>query len=533
MSLNFFHFKCQAIQKTKYGSRLLFVLLAGFLLAALLTITKYLIAPAVITKNITSTIKKNWSGEVSLKGLKFHYLGRISFDELICLDDKQRKVIHIKDLKAFLPNLLLLQPKVENIQIASSEFDLFGPIKKAPGKPPSLSDIFDLLGQGYLDIKKLEIKNLSLTVHSTEKDQLAFKDFWLDIARYESGYEIKFKNDSKKELEFFSLEGAYDSKTGKSKFEISMDQTIQPEQAAIIAKLFGSDPSYLFEGSLRTEFKLSQPPEETDIVSLDGFVEFDDWNLIFDQNDLIQDFQTKLIVEENLLLAENFSGKFCEGIIEGKIQIEDWKDIYNCFWKGKLIARDIDLSVLAKSVKLPRGIKHGKLSFDYIFTGKGDDLLESIGEGSVVLKESDLFKLTVISQIERKEGLKPSKARRDMNANLEFRKEGSIIVITKGRITNPVWAVKIEPGAKVDLKNKTYDMHVVFVPLAQIEEAFKQIPFTEILVNLKDQLTRLRVKGSLTRPKDNVLEKEQFTDVKDPNTAGFVRDLLKSPSKSD
>jgi len=227
------------------------------------------------------------------------------------------------------------------------------------------------------------------------------------------------------------------------------------------------------------------------------------------------------------------SGYRCRGTIEGTLEIQNWKNIYDCFWKGKLSGRDIDISVLAESVTLPRNIKHGKFSFEYIFTGKGDDFLKSLGEGSVILKESDLSKLMVINQIESKEGLKPSKARKDIDAKLEFRKEGSIIVINKGRITNPVWAVKIEPGAKVDLKNRTYDMHVVFVPLAQIEEVLKVIPLTDILVNLKDKLTRLRINGSLTQPQENILKEEKLTDVKDPDTAGFVRDLIKGPSKSE
>ena len=43
-------------------------------------------------------------------------------------------------------------------------------------------------------------------------------------------------------------------------------------------------------------------------------------------------------------------------------------------------------------------------------------------------------------------------------------------------------------------------MHLVVIPFGQIEDIVKKLPFAELFGKLKDQLTRLKVKGKWSDP---------------------------------
>jgi hypothetical protein len=67
----------------------------------------------------------------------------------------------------------------------------------------------------------------------------------------------------------------------------------------------------------------------------------------------------------------------------------------------------------------------------------------------------------------------------------------------------------------------------VVAPLGQIDIILKRIPVVQIVANLKDKLTRLRVKGNWSDPPAKLITKEPISDIKDA-TVGFLQDVAKT-----
>jgi len=123
--------------------------------------------------------------------------------------------------------------------------------------------------------------------------------------------------------------------------------------------------------------------------------------------------------------------------------------------------------------------------------------------------------------------LKADDFQKATDAMVLFRKTGSVVTIDKGQVANRFWAIRVEPGGIVDVQNKTVDMHVVVIPLGQIEDIVRKLPFAELFGRLKDKLTRLKVKGKWSDPASKLVTKEPLTDVKEA-TVGFIRDVVDS-----
>ena len=512
--------------KTNMRRALMAVSAALILVIAVGIIAKLWLIPAAIRKGITTETTRFWPGHVHIEGLKFSFRGRVILNQLLLKDSQGKNGFCLENIKAFLPDISRLNFKVKSLEIASADIDLFLPPKSPAAKPIKFSDYFSLLESGYFDIKQFIIDNISVTLHSASEEKMTYENLQLYINKLPDVYKISFTQASALESQVFGLEGTWNPGNKNCDFELLLKHSFQSEEVAVLTGLLGIDSSCRSEGPLDATIRVSHKPKELDPTSLNGTIDFDNWKISGNENPLLQKLYTKIVLDNNQCKIENLTADICQGVLEGSLTINNWKKINEFFCTGRFSGKQIDLPQLSKCIDLPQKLSKGTLSFEYdVIRDDTNDPKKLAGEGIVFINDSDLYQLPVISHVFAFVGLKANNLQRATDAMVFFRNAGSVVTINKGQVANRFWAIRVMPGGQVDVQNKTVDMHVVVIPLGQIEDIVRKLPFAELFGKVKDKLTRLKVKGKWSDPAGKLIIKEPLTDVKEA-TVSFIRDVV-------
>jgi len=499
---------------------------AVILVIVLAIMAKLWIIPSAIRKGITSEINKSWPGRVYIEELRFYFKGRITLGRLLLKDNEGRNALQLKNAKAFLPEILRLNFKVRNLGIASAEVDLYPPPAKPETKSNYFLNNFAWLDRGYFAIEQLNIEDISIRLHSTKDERAIYNDLQLSVNKSQDSYHILLSKPSALDPQIFSLKGVSELSTNNSEFDLSLKTLLKNKDVSIISSFLGIDSSlYSTEGYINLTARLNQNPQEPNSINLKGAIDFDNWQILRKDNLLLQNLFAKATLDSNRCEIQDIRAAICQGTLEGSLTINNWKKRNIASYAGRISGKEVDLPQLSKCMELPQKLSKGTLSFEYSVIGDTNDLKKLAGEGVVFINDSDLYQLPVISQVFNSVGLKADDFQKATDAMVLFRNNGSVVTIDKGQVANRFWAIRVEPDGAVDVQNKTVDMHVVVIPLGQIEDIVRKLPFAELFGKLKDKLTRLKVKGKWSDPASKLVTKEPLTDVKEA-TVGFIRDVV-------
>jgi hypothetical protein len=498
-----------------------------FIIALGITAKLWLI-PAAIKKGITSEINKSWPGRVYIEELRFYFKGRVTLGRLLLKDNEDRNILQLKNTKAFLPDISRFNFKVTSLEIDSAEVDLFPPHAKPETKSDHAINNFAWLDRGYFAIEQLNIDDISIRLHSTKEEMAIYDNLQLSVNKSQNSYHILLSKPSALDQQIFSLKGISELSTYNSDFELSLKTLLENKDVSVILSFLGIDSSiYSTEGSVNMIARFKQNSQEPDSINLKGTIDFDNWQILRKDNLLLQDLYAKVVLDSNRFEIQDIRADICQGTLGGSLAINNWMERNESFYTGQISCKQADLSQLSGCIDLPQKLSKGTLSFEYGLIGDTNDLKKLSEEGVVFINDSDLYQLPVISQVFNSVGLKADDFQKTTDAMVLFRKTGSVVTIGKGQVANRFWAIRVEPGGTVDVQNKTVDMHVVVIPLGQIEDILRKLPFAELFGRLKDKLTRLKVKGKWSDPANKLVTKEPLTDVKEA-TVGFIRDVVDS-----
>ena len=491
-------------------------------------IARLWLIPAAIRKGITSEINKSWPGCVHIEELKFYFRGRITLGKLLLKDNQGRNRLRLKNTKAFLADILRLNFKVKNLEIASAEIDLFPPFVKPETKSNHFLNSFTWLDRGYFDIERLNIGNISIRLNSTKGERAIYDNLKLTVNKFQDSYHILLSKPSALDTQIFILKGVSELSTYISDFDLSLKTLLKNEDVSIILSFLGIDSSlYNTEGSVNVAASFNLNLQEPDSISLKGTIDFDNWQILRKDNLLLKNLYTKVALDSNQCKIEDLRADICQGTLECSLTIDNWMTRNESSYAGRISGKQVDLSQLSRCMDLPQKLSKGTLSFEYGVIGNTNDLRKWAGEGIVFVDNSDLYQLPVISQVFTSVGLKGYDFQKATDAMILFKNAGSVVTIDKGQVANRFWAIKVEPGGTVDVQNKTVNMHVVVIPLGQIEDIVRKLPFAKLFGKLKDKLTRFKVKGLWSDPAGKLVTKELLTDVKEA-TVSFIRDVVES-----
>ena len=222
----------------------------------------------------------------------------------------------------------------------------------------------------------------------------------------------------------------------------------------------------------------------------------------------------------------NISGSFCDGIVEGILDIDNYKskspDI-----TGQFRFEDIDLAKLAEKFNHPGKITTGKATLDYSFAANNLDMEAISGHGFIAINNADILPIPLLTAISQTIGLTDKEMQTTSDATAVFNSNGLKLEVNEAYFTNQHEAIVVEQGGTVDLKNRSVDMYVTAIQLRLIGDFIRKVPVLRLFAGLKDKLTRLRIKGNWSDPSSKLIKKEPINDVKE-GVVDFFTDVVKT-----
>lgn len=111
-----------------------------------------------------------------------------------------------------------------------------------------------------------------------------------------------------------------------------------------------------------------------------------------------------------------------------------------------------------------------------------------------------------------------------------FSLAGGVLTFQSARLANPISALEFEPGGTINLRNKQLDFHVVGVALTALRDVLVKIPLVNLMVNFKDKIVRVRVKGPWDADSSTLISKEPVGDLA-KGTTDFFKGVAESGGK--
>jgi len=377
-----------------------------------------------------------------------------------------------------------------------------------------------------LALEKLSIRDASVGVVNERESMLTFDRLLLESAEQKGFYNILVTRDEPNERSKISVTGLVNPSSSEAKLSLQVEHVAKKRETAL---LFGAInmPAFSAHGKLTADLSITGYLNEPAGLRPQGTIQFDDWVVVRADQVLVENLATVAKIDGQRLSTENLSAAFCRGSLQGSFYAERKPD-RRITLGGRLLALQASFPELTSVLAGPaKKAKTGTVTLRYDFVADANDLGRLQGEGLIVLDDADITVLPVVPHIFAAVGLKNLDPLRMSDAEAAFAMSGPVVTIKSAHIANRLAAIEAEPGGTVNLRTKRIDGHAVVAPLGQIGMIVKRIPVVQIVANLKDRLTRLRVKGNWSDPPAKLITKEPIRDIKDA-TVGFLRDVAKT-----
>jgi hypothetical protein len=323
-----------------------------------------------------------------------------------------------------------------------------------------------------------------------------------------------------------SIKGSLDPTTLQADLALDMKHSLGKAEMAFILTSLGVR-NLSAEGTLAANLTISGSLREPESFKSQGTVKLDSWTVSAGDRFVSENLATVVKVNDRRFEFDDFKAACLEGRLDGSFYLE-FKKQQPFDFGGRLLAQRISLAGLTFALAgAERKAAKGLLTASYSFTGKGRDLAGLKGEALILLDDADMRVLPVVPQIFAAIGLSSYDPLKMSDAEGIFSTDGPLVTIQRAHIANSFAAVEAEPGGTINLQTRRIDAHVVGSALKHVDMVIQRVPLINILANLKNKLTRLRVRGNWSDPPSKLITKQPITDIKE-GTVGFLRDVVKS-----
>ena len=173
---------------------------------------------------------------------------------------------------------------------------------------------------------------------------------------------------------------------------------------------------------------------------------------------------------------------------------------------GKLVAREVVMELSAGRVRLTGQASVAPLAGRAVprLTAWGD-LRRIQAEGHFYMDDVDIAPLPVLPDLLEFMNVLPKGQRGLTDAEAYFSLAGGVVTINKGEVANPLSALVVEKGGRVDIERHLLDMRVEVLAIKELHNFLSVIPLVNLMVKLKDKLTRFEVKGNWSDDADKLV----------------------------
>jgi hypothetical protein len=452
--------------------------------------------------------------------------------------------IHIDNLK------IIDSSNLELLKLDNADLRLAG----WPGKNPTLTELetdnlvivgrnidgrFSLDGilqpkqsdntkSDYTDLKKILLNNTSIALAQNPEDKIIFGQILLQQSQKENWYDLKLTatNSPDANSNIINLDGAVNPAEKGINVAVNVDHYIQKQVAAVAFAAIGL-PQTNGQGRLLARITVSGSWDSPANLKSNGTVDFNQWEIFQDNQLLADNFTAAAIVNNQIFDVNQFTANVCNGPVKGTVHGEILQN-QSVMLSVRIAADKMSYSELANfwGVKTNKTDK-GTVTLNSSFNADTNDLQSIRAAGEIFFDNIDITIIPIVPEIFNSVGLAKVDPATVSYVTCSFNMSGPVMDITSAHIANPLGAIEVEPGGKIDIQSGNLDLYVVAVPLRQLVDLPRNLPVVDIAYNLRDKLTRLYIKGNWSSPPAKLITKTPIKDIKE-GTIGFFSDIIKN-----
>ncbi len=517
--------------KTRSGAGRRWLKRLGIALAVVVVLAvvgKYWAIPAIIESVAASQLDSYWDGDARLDGVAFDYVGRVRMDELALRDRQDRPWGLARGVTVDFSYTQAAPTRVhvtELLLTAHAEDGQFPLPLKLPKTDQPLPDM--------LELPDVVIERIVLAV-ADDQGNTAQIPGQATLTREGDAYLINVKLAETPDAPQLALAGTMDGRTRELDVKVTADAQLAPTTTEILARGL---PGKIFRnagGQLLADVRVTGPADQPGKIRADGTAQLDDGVVRAVRGTVAESLNIALTLKGRTATIADGRGTaaVCDGLanFSGEVTFDEQN---NPLYSLSLNAGPVSVPKMAQRLGQEYEGTTGLASVQGSVFGQGWSWQGVNGNGTVFLDDTDLGTVPVITQLydylkQLDRALTGSTATNDLHAKFEMR--GPRIKLITAEIGNPVYAARVQettPPGWVDLQQQTVDMHVVLIPVRQLNQRLGNLPLVGLLVRLRENLTRVRIQGKWSDPPAELIHKEPLTDLKE-GTVAFVKGITQT-----
>jgi hypothetical protein len=519
------HFKIRI--KKKLGPKPLYWKIAWILLisSSIIIISYIWLVPEIIRWGIEQKLSEICGGPAHVGQFRISRSGHIFLDSISIYNKSKQKWLSVGKINVALSDWPSLSPTIGEVQIDALNLQLLStngiidlPQMKLPDSPNKTQEDFP--------VPKIIIEKAGVLISDEQDSQILFDNMTFSMNGTNDIYEFQLNQTTPEKSQILSADGHVNFKDGSLDVSLQIDrQFTKPEMKLAFMAL--DEPNLSAAGRLSANLTVKGSLNKPTEIQSGGSIEFSNGSVFYKEHRLTNNLAFKARLNGQQLDVNEYKATVCDGSAKGQFHAK-LKDGQYIVYQGYVLALDVNypkiMSMLEENAKVAAT---GRFSGNYAFSGRYGDSNSLDGKGLILLKNIDISILPVIPTIFKYIGLSKLDPLKTSDAEAEFFNKGPLITIKEAHISNPFAAIEFESGGTVNLHTEQIDGHIVAAPLNQVAGLFEQLPVIEIFANLKNNLTRLRIKGNWSDPPAKLIKKEPIEDLRD-STIGFIRDVAKT-----
>ena len=373
-----------------------------------------------------------------------------------------------------------------------------------------------------MDIRKLSINDIEITFTDEQYTKYLYDNLKFLANKNGSSYNFSLNQSSAESPESLLANGSIDLKTFETNSSLQIKHTVQEQEMALLFTALNI-PNLSAAGRLEADLKITGPLKQPTELKPHGFISLYGWTIAANGKTIAGDLTTKADIKNGHFNFENITATVCGGDVTGSLYVD-----MTTKFSSYIFAQNMNFEKLTSVLGgEKRKETKGTVTFDYTFSGRGTGEPNLIGEGQFFMDEADISAIPILPYIFQTIGLQELAQPEVSDVECTFTTAGPVVTIQTANVANRFAAVRAEPGGTINLKTKQIDMYVNAVLIKQINAIIKHVPVVNIFNNIKDKLTRLRIKGKWSDPPSKIIKKEPIIDIKDA-TIGFFKDIVES-----
>ncbi len=487
---------------------------------------KFWVIPQIVRSQFADKVEPVWKGSFEIEAVHFSYFKPTYITGISFSDTQGRTPLSIGTLKVSLSQWYKLKPAVSKLEIADLELEVRFDDNRI--KLPDELKLEETNDEPAVNsLKTITVNNATITVINQNQRKLSYSNFSLTVDRKPEKTQIilsRITSDSSDSLHVNASLSGEQSKTINA--DIRFNHYLDRAESLAWSGFFVGKPIYSTDGAISADLVVNLPVDNYRRLLADGNIEFHDFALQHESKPLIDSFDTTLAIHGQDLELEEFRCQLAEGTFSGTVKAE-YENFIPVAFSGRFEGLGIKIEPIYQAFPQMKKLRHGSMDFDLQFNRPQPDPNSTTGNGDIFLDNADLSTLPVIPAVFSAIQLGAIEPLKMSDAAVVYDVNGTDLVIKDAIMTNKLSAIKAEPGGKYNYIDKTVDMHIIVLPVKQVDASLNKVPIVNLFVQLKDTLSRFRIKGKVTDPPASLVKKEAVTDIT-KGSFDFVTDSAKA-----